>query len=114
MKTTTLSARSSRADLDTLLETDPLQELLQDEKLSGIVAARADEEDDDEDLDEEDDALADDDDSLDDDALDKEFEEFDLPKGNRGAGAKKDTEDDEFGDLGLDTGGGLDDEEDDF
>ncbi len=87
--------------------------------IQAAKAASADEEDDDDmDVEEEDDsALADDDDTLDDDALDMEFAEFDMPKSNRGGKKAGDDDiDEEFRDLGLDGGGGggLDDDDDDF
>jgi len=89
------------------------------EKARHIQAAKAASDDDDEeDMDvEEDDALVEEDDTIDDDELDKEFAEFDLPKSNRGGKKAGDDDiDEEFRDLGLDTGtgAGLDDDDDDF
>jgi len=123
MNTKPNAGAASGADADLLELEDGLSAttLTAAEKACRIAAAKAaredEDEDDDADLEEEDDAPTDDDDdNLDDDALDKEFEEFDLPKSNRGAGSSKNNdEDDEFRDLGIDTGrgGGFDDEEDD-
>jgi len=88
------------------------------------------EDDDDDDLDEEEDVALDidEDEDLDIDdeeayKIDKDFEEFDLPKSKTKsivAGSKKKVDedlDDDFKDLGLDdlgTGGGFDDDDDDF
>jgi DNA-directed RNA polymerase subunit delta len=85
-------------------------------RIQAAKAANEDDDDDDMDVEEDDAALVEDDDSIDDDELDKEFAEFDLPKSNRGGKkAGDDDVDEEFRDLGLDTGGGgFDDDDDDF
>lgn len=119
----TLSKTSKQMDEDDEVELDEELDETPKKKLAGKKSTNAvdedeDDEDDDVDVDEVDE-FGDSDDEFD---LDKDFEEFDLPKSKKAAGGKKKAGDDEdfdidddFKDLGFfSDDNGFDDDDDDF